>query len=194
MSRLEYGGHRAAILDFDIENRPSSYLGSDFTTAEITAISAKFVGSAVSFCWMLGRDDMRKALESFTELVRNADLLTGHYIRQHDLPIINGSLARHKLPLLGTVMTEDTKNDFKYAAGLSKSQENLGVLFGLPSSKFHMNAALWEQANGMYGLGEITAEGLALTEERVTSDVNMHIQLRARLHAGRYLCGPKVWG
>jgi hypothetical protein len=27
------------VLDFDIENRPLTYLGSDFTTAEVTAIA-----------------------------------------------------------------------------------------------------------------------------------------------------------
>lgn len=194
MSLVEYGGDGASILDFDIENRPSSYLGQDFTTAEITAICAKFVGSPTTHCWLLGRDDMHWALTEFSAMVSDATLLTGHYIRNHDLPIINGSLARHGLPLLGRVMTEDTKNDFRWASGLSKSQENLGVLFGLPSSKFHMNAALWEKANGMYGLGAITPESLALTEERVTSDVNMHIQLRRQLIAGDYLVGPSTWG
>jgi hypothetical protein len=49
---------RLRVLDFDIENRPLSYLGMDFTTAEITSIAASFEGSREIHTWLLGIDSM----------------------------------------------------------------------------------------------------------------------------------------
>src|SRR5690348_4789906 len=94
-SLFEYQGPPGCILDFDIENRPLSYLGMDFTTSEITAIACKWIdqpGSPTSTVtsWLLGEDDPIRMLEQFSEVYAAADLVTGHYIRNHDLPIING--------------------------------------------------------------------------------------------------------
>ena len=38
-ARIGVSARPLRVLDFDIENRPLSYLGSDFTTAEVTAIA-----------------------------------------------------------------------------------------------------------------------------------------------------------
>lgn len=84
------------ILDFDIENRPLSYLGQDFTTAEITAIAAGFTDSERISCWTLKLGgDSTDMLTAFRRMYDRADMVTGHYIRRHDLPIINGALLEH---------------------------------------------------------------------------------------------------
>jgi len=42
------------ILDFDIESRPLSYMGHDFTTSEITVIACKFLDDdSEPNCWAL---------------------------------------------------------------------------------------------------------------------------------------------
>ena len=46
------------VLDFDIENRPLSYLGSDFTTAEVTAIAWAWCDRPEDVtCVFIWRDD-----------------------------------------------------------------------------------------------------------------------------------------
>jgi hypothetical protein len=146
------------VLDFDIENRPLSYLGSDFTTAEVTAI----------------------AYES-------ADLVTGHYIRGHDLPMVNGALVELGLPVLPDKMTQDTKLDFARTKGISLSQESLGAMLRLDHQKVTMNQSKWRAAN------RLTPEGLTEVRERVTGDVRQHLQLRRELLAKGYLAPAKLW-
>ena len=178
----------AAILDFDIENRPLSYLGMDFTTAEITAIACKWVGEDAHRVWLLGEDDPQRMLEQFRELYVEADLVTGHYIRNHDLPIINGALAEYGLPALPRKMTCDTKNDLVGFKGISKSQENLCAMFEITAPKVQMNQVKWREAN------RLTRRGLALTEKRVVGDIYQHERLREELLARDLLKQSKPWG
>jgi len=177
------------ILDFDIENRPLSYLGQDFTTAEITAIAACFADEPKSMrCWLLGRHTGVAMLEGFRAMYDAADMVTGHYIRMHDLPIINGSMIENGLPCLADKMTCDTKLDLaRKGSVVSASQENLCQMFDLPQPKIHMNATLWRKAN------RLTPEGLALTEQRVVGDVIQHMALRKALNERGLLRSPKVW-
>jgi hypothetical protein len=188
MSLLEYTGGGAAILDFDIENRPLSYLGMDFTTAEITAIACKWVGQDAHMCWLLGEDDPLRMLEQFRHVYSAADLVTGHYIRNHDLPIINGALVEYDLEPLPRMMTCDTKNDLVGFKGISKSQENLCAMLGIEAPKVHMNTPAWREAN------RLTRKGLTLTEERVVGDIYQHEQLRAALLDRGLLKDTKPWG
>src|SRR5690242_8588722 len=93
MSSLTYRRlKQLRVLDFDIENRPLSYLGQDYTTGEITAIAASWEGEHHVKVWLLGRDSPDDMLRGFVDLYDQADIVTGHYIRKHDLPIINGAL------------------------------------------------------------------------------------------------------
>lgn len=173
------------VLDFDIENRPLSYLGSDFTTAEITAIAASFVGEDKVHVWALGEVTSEDMLRGFIELYNKADIVTGHYIRKHDLPIINGALMEFGLPKLGEKRTHDTKLDLIKALGISKSQENLSEMWELQESKYHMSQIKWRKAN------RLTPEGIEQTKKRVIDDVNQHKALRELLLENDYL-GPVV--
>src|SRR4029077_888621 len=81
-------------------------------------------------------------LAAFREAYDAADIVTGHYIRGFDLPILNARMMRHGLPLLGSTMAQDTKGDLARGQGLSKSQENLGAMFELRHPKVPMNTTL----------------------------------------------------
>lgn len=176
------------ILDFDIENRPLAYLGPDYTTAEVTAIAAcRHRQPKTMTVWLLGIDDYEAMLTEFRELYDAADIVTGHYIRAHDLPVINGAMLEAGLPPLGPKLTIDTKLDLKPVRHLSQSQENLSEMFGIKAAKAHMCNTAWREAN------RLTDAGLKLTAKRVIQDVLQHMQLRERLMAQDMLRPPKVW-
>jgi hypothetical protein len=174
------------VLDFDIENRPLSYLGSDFTTAEVTAIAWAWEPSDVTV-YLLGEHPLPYILSKFVEAFNQADMVTGHYVRGHDLPMLNGALMECRMPLLQTALVQDTKCDLIRSKGLSLSQESLGAMFRLDHAKVTMNQSKWRAAN------RLTAEGLVEVRNRVVGDVRQHIALRLELLAHGYLSAPRVW-
>ena len=180
-------GREQRILDFDIENRPLSYAGSDWTTAEVTAIAAGWTDQTRVRCWLLGRDDPEDMLLAFSDLYNAADCVTGHYIRKHDLPILNGALLEYHLPLLGPKLTCDTKGDLVKKKDMSASQESLSEMYGLSHPKEHMSQPKWREAN------RLTEAGLKETRRRVVGDVRQHKALRERLLEAGALGPPKVW-
>ena len=171
------------VLDFDIENRPLTYLGGDWTTADITAIAWSF-GRGVEVR-LLGRDEPEQMLADFCEAYNEADVVTGHYIRRHDLPMVNGALLERGLPGLTPKMSSDTKMDLVRVSGVSKSQESLAAMLGIRAPKLYMSQAAWRAANRL--------EHVELAERRVVLDVKQHMALRKALVA-RGLLGPgRVW-
>lgn len=181
-------GRQRRVLDFDIENRPLSYWRPDRPTAEITAIAACFTDSPLPpMVWVLGEDDPRHILEDFVELYEMADVVTGHYIRRHDLPIINGALVEAGLPTLSPKLTEDTKLDLVGFADIPKTQEHLAEMMGCAAPKVHMTQSKWREAN------RLTPAGLELTKERVVGDVLQHMEMRVKLRERGLLKAPRVW-
>lgn len=178
---------RLAILDFDIENRPLSYLGMDFTTAEVTAIAASFGADRRCYAWLLGKDEPVDMLREFVRMYDRADMVTGHYIRRHDLPIINGALLEFGLPPLSSKLVSDTKVDLLKWTNISKSQESLSAMLGLERPKVHMTQQDWRDAN------RLTPKGLKLTRARVVGDVRQHQQLREALVKAKFLGPPRLW-
>ena len=132
------------VLDFDIENRPLSYRGL-FPTADVTAIAAGWLHEPPSKvqCWLLGRETQLEMLEGFLELYNEADMVTGHYIRRHDLPILSGALMEHGLPVLEDKLASDTKLDLVRRKDLPASQEDLSEMLGVPAPKVHMTQTKW---------------------------------------------------
>lgn len=176
------------ILDFDIENRPLSYLGSDFTTAEVTAIAWAWADNPENVTvYLLGEHPLHYILAAFRAAYDQADMVTGHYIKGHDLPMVNGALMECLMPTLADKCVQDTKCDLVRSKGLSMSQESLGAMFRLDHAKEQMNQIKWRAAN------RLTPEGLAEVRRRVVGDVRQHIALRAELLARNYLTPPKVW-
>lgn len=175
------------VLDFDLENRPLAYLGPDFTTGEITAIAWSWEDEDAVEVRLLGRDDPRAMLRDFLDRYNGADMVTGHYILGHDLPVLNGALLEYGLPLLGPKYVSDTKVHLKKRKYLSASQESLAGMLGLGQEKDHLSNPMWREAN------RLTPAGLEFTRSRVVHDVIQHKALRQRLLAAGALKPPTLW-
>lgn len=190
MLRLKPSGRELRYLDFDIENRPLSYAGNDFTWGEITAIAASFEGERKIHTFLVGDkgQTVLDVIEEFLKLYDQADAVTGHYIRRHDLPIISDTMFELGYGYLPKKLASDTKIDLIAGSRVvSKSQENLGALLKLDAPKVQMNQVLWREAN------RLTPEGLKLTKQRVAGDVRQHKQLRAALIGEGALGPPVLW-
>lgn len=175
------------ILDFDVEARPLHWIGGDYVSKEITAIAWAWVGETTATAYLLGETDPIEMLQRFVAQYDQADLVTGHFIRGYDLPMVSGALTEYQLPPLGKKLTQDTKIDLVRSSGLSKSQESLGAMLGLAHPKVQMNQAKWRAAN------RLEPEGLAYVRERVMGDVLQHIEMRQRLLELGYLGPPVLW-
>lgn len=175
------------VLDFDIENRPLSYLGSDFTTAEVTAIAWAWTDAPEVTVYLLGEHDLSDILRAFVDAYNQADMVTGHYITGHDLPMINGALMELGMAPLADRMVQDTKVHLIRSKGISLSQESLGAMLRLDHQKVVMNQSKWRAAN------RLTPEGLAEVRARVAGDVLQHMDLRRELLELGYLTPPKMW-
>lgn len=176
------------VLDFDIENRPLSYLGSDFTTAEVTAIAWAWTDDPDQVTVrLLGEDHLPDILREFVAAYDTADLVTGHFVLGHDLPMLNGALMECGLPPLADKLVQDTKVHLMRAKGISKSQESLGAMFNLDAPKISMNQSKWRAAN------RLTPEGLHEVRERVVGDVRQHMELRRVLLERGMLAPPAMW-
>ena len=187
-ARIAVRARPMRVLDFDIENRPLSYLGSDFTTAEVTAIAWAWTDTPQNVSvFLLGEWELPEILTAFLRAYDDADMVTGHYVKGHDLPMLNGALMECHMAPLQDKRVQDTKVDLIRSKGLSLSQESLGAMFRLDHQKVVMNQSKWRAAN------RLTPRGLAEVRRRVTGDVRQHIELRHELLERGYLTPPRVW-
>ena len=176
------------ILDFDCEARPLSWIGQDYVTKEPTAIAWKLIGSrGKPTVFVLGEVSSVEMLTKFVEAYNQADMVTGHYIRGFDLPLINGALSDWNLPPLQAKLTSDTKLDFFKRHGMSNSQESIGAMLNIKHEKISMTQADWRSAN------RLTKEGIRLTKVRVSGDVEQHIEMRDEILKRGWLGPPRVW-
>lgn len=178
-------GRSYRILDFDCENRPLEYKG-DWTTGEVTAIGASWLGSREVDARLLtlNPDSAYDMLTWFRELYDEAGMVTGHYVHKHDLPLLSGAMLEHGLPKLTPKLVSDTHGDLPKKKDLSYSQEDLADMYDLAEKKFHPR---WRESN------RLTPRGIAETEARVVGDVKQHKALRVRLIAHGALKGPRMW-
>lgn len=180
------------ILDLDTECRPLSWYGMDWNSKEITAIATRFLDRQTTkfFAIHPSQDwegELQRMLEAFLVEYNQADIVTGHFIRGFDLPLINGALFEVGMPPLPGKEAHDTKIDLIRFSGHSKSQENLGALLKLEHDKIGMTQAEWRLAN------RLSKHGIRRTKERVCGDVEQHIELRGQLLRRGYLNPPKYW-
>jgi len=181
-------GRQLAVLDFDTECRPMHY--SDYRPeSQITAIAWSWVGSDKVQCRVLEQNlsNERSMLEAFLRAFNKADVVTGHYIRKHDLPLLVEHCMHLGIPLPKRVEVSDTMLDFRQTKGLGKSQANLSATFGLSAEKHNMTGATWREAN------KITAAGRAQARKRVVDDVIQNKEWRAFAIANGWLGPPKTW-
>ena len=176
------------VLDFDVEARPLHWISGDYVSKEITAIAWAWCDAPDDVtCYLLGESDPVTMLDAFRRAYDAADMVTGHFIRGYDLPMVNGALTEYQRPPLGDKLTQDTKIDLIRRQGLSSSQENLGAMLNLQHPKVKMDQQKWRDAN------RLTPEGRELARERVTGDVKQHIEMRRRLLELGYLSAPVMW-
>ena len=175
------------ILDFDIENRPLSYWTPDRPSAEVTAIAWSWIDKSFVDCALLGELDLPDVLEAFVKAYDEADVVTGHFIRRHDLPIVNGALIELGMKPLDRKLASDTRLDLMRLKDLPVSQEALAEYMGVKSPKIHMPQPAWREAN------RLTPEGLEKTRKRVVGDVKQHKEMRAELLRRGLLKPPKMW-
>lgn len=179
---------RLRILDFDSECRPMHY--SEWRAeSQITAIAWSWIADETVACEVLEQDlsNERSMLETFLEAFNAADIVTGHYLRKHDLPLLNDHCIRLNLPNLKPVLVSDTMADMPQIKGLGKSQENLSVTFDLSAEKHHMTGAQWRVANALDPAGRAGAR------KRCVDDVLQNKQLRALLLDRALLKPPQMW-
>jgi hypothetical protein len=176
------------ILDFDSECRPMHY--SEWRAeSQITGIAWSWIGEDKVDCVLLQQNlkNERAMLKAFLDVFNQADMVTGHYLRKHDLPLINDHCIRLGFPVLKPILVCDTMSDLRSVKGLGKSQENLSVTFGISAEKHHMTGAQWRVANAL------TPAGVEGTRTRVIADVLQNKQLRQELLDRGLLKSPKVW-
>jgi hypothetical protein len=191
-SRIQATGS-PRVLDFDLETRRLGFHdGGRFspTGCEPVIIAASWERGVQADFYSLNptwdERDAREMLEWFASLWDEADIVTGHYIRKFDIPIVNGCLFEWGYPPLKPKRTLDTHGDMPRLAGMSKSQENLGEMLRIGSKKFHMNDTLWREVS------RLTPRGLEEARARVVADVAQHQELRERL-SGDWLKSGRWW-
>lgn len=174
------------ILGFDIENRQGAYNG-DYPPAWITAIAACWHGQPNSLRYWQIKRGAGSALEEFLQMYKQANVVTGHYIRKHDLPIMNGVLAKLHRSTLEPKMTIDTKLDWVKKKDVSAKLEDMLEYYGIPHKKVHISTAVWERINAGY------PDALEILQERCVGDVVAQLALREKLAELGHLTEPKVW-
>lgn len=190
------------ILDFDVECRPLSWYGGDWVSKEVTAIAWAWVSPSDparikgrvqcvllegSLAGFTPEYQVGEMLYEFRQAYDAADIVTGHFIRGFDLPVLNGAALDVGVEPFGPKLTQDTKGDLVRFTGLSKSQESLGAMLGLKHPKVGMSQAAWRDAN------RLTPEGIERTRRRVVGDVKQHVEFRAALLERGLLGPPRVW-
>ncbi len=182
------------ILDFDTECRPMHY--SEWRPeSQITAYAWSWVGEAQVRTGLLRHRELERELRAFEREILTdflafydqADIVTGHYLLKHDLPLLNDHCIRLGLEPLGKKLVIDTKVHMPQIRSLGLSQENLGDLFRIDERKHHMSGRLWALAN------ELTREGRAQAKKRVVDDVLQHKAILAKLLERDVLGPPQVW-
>jgi len=186
---------KGRILGFDIENMPLTYYAPDYPTARITAIGMAFADNpkkTMHVCLLdpvngTGCSEVDMGIH-FLERYEEATLVTGHYIRKHDLPHINAMLFENGFVNgLKPKKTSDTKDDLQNWKGLPKNLEFLIAQLEVKTPKKHMTQHDWRSPN------MFKPEGLRSTQDRVASDVIGQLQLREELIDRGYLKKPRMW-
>jgi hypothetical protein len=193
-------------LVFDTECRPMHY--SEWRPeSQITAYAWKWVTVKGGLVIPWGNDKLYggvltqnmenevELLEAFLQAYDWADLVIGHYIRKHDLPLINDHCLRAGFKPISErpqKLIQDTKTDFVKVKALGLSQDNLAETFELGreeggTRKHHMSGANWRVANALDEAGRQDAW------ERVSSDVIQNLSLYQELRQRHALRAPLHW-
>lgn len=189
MAPIDRSSPSKRILIFDIENRPLSYWYDGNPTAEVTAIGWKWADDDETYSAAASKRRAPKSVvREFVRFYDEADIVLGHNIRRHDLPILNAACVENGLPILKPKLTIDTLRDLVVWKDIPKSLEYLCDLLGSPYEKFHMTQHSWREAN------RLVASGIDRALERVEVDVQATEWVWNELKRRDLLKGrPRTW-
>jgi hypothetical protein len=89
------------ILHFDCECRPGAWIGGDYVSRSLTAVAWCFRDEETTHSAILSPEDTntRRLLKEFFPAYDAADVVTLHYSRSFDLPLISHELHEHALTI-----------------------------------------------------------------------------------------------
>lgn len=188
LGRITIGTKTPRKLFWDIENRPLSYWYDGNPTAQVTAIAWALDDGPVYAELLTKRmESNKRMLREFSKAYAAADILIGHNIRRHDLPIALGALIEMHLEPIGPKLTQDTLRDLPRWKDIPKSLEYLGAWLGIDDGKEHMTQAQWRRAN------RLEPDGIEETRRRVESDVMLTRDVYNALMEKKLLKRPRMW-
>lgn len=185
------------VLIFDLEARPTAWIGGDYVGRSITAFAYCYLDSDEVVCeTLLGGTTTAEARIAHQQIMVNkvaaavetADLVIGHWVRGFDLPLLNAELERWRGAPLPRLMTIDTKSDRLVGSGLSQSLENLAFRYDTSVQKMDMREPMWEE----YNLWQ-TDRSIEWVASRVSSDILATRELYVAMDEAGRLNGPKAW-
>jgi hypothetical protein len=184
------------VLIFDLEARPTAWIGGDYVGRSVTAYAYCYLDSDEVTCHTLlgpGTPEERMAdhalmVAEVAAAVETADLVVGHWVRGFDLPLLNAETERVKGEPLPRVLTIDTKSDRLTGSGLSQSLENLAFRYDTSVQKMDMREPMWEE----YNLWQ-TERSIRWVRDRVSSDILATRELYIKMNEAGRLNGPKAW-
>ena len=177
------------ILDFDTENVPGFYWYDGATTDLLDTIAWSWMDETdvevetITNFHVNFRDPTTSltfpasGYVRFKEVVESADIVTGHNILRHDIPLLNATGLRLGEPQIRWPRTVDTLQFLRNMGlkGFPKGQEYLADHFGVGERKMHVGLYTWERA----ARGDLEARGVVI--ERCVSDVISHKELYREL-------------
>lgn len=178
------------ILIFDVEVRPTAWIGGDFVGRSMTCASYSWLDEDYVSTNIITRESTSNfdVVIPLASAIEAADLAVGHFIRGFDFTVLSGDLERNGLAPLEKVNTIDTKMDRLATSGLSESLENLIARYKLDTEKLRMSEPDWEAFN-LYQPPALVEKVRARCESDVKATKELFVALR---DAGR-LKDTKVW-
>lgn len=160
------------VLCFDIENKPGTHGLGDYTHKKVTAIACQFLDETEPHVWSVHWRNKQWVARQFLKQWEQADAVMGHFIRKHDMRLIQGFFIMADMPPLPAKRMIDTFLDVEpKTTGYSKSLENLCARWGCPISKLHVPEHAWDAAY------DGVPEYVEIMRQRAVTDVQMTIWL-----------------
>jgi len=178
------------ILDFDMESLAAGFADPAWVPQKITCIAWSWLGydavnSVISTQMGFFIPEIRAAmLEQFMPIYEQADMVTGHNLLRHDLPLLNAECMRLGLAKPKAKLVLDTMRLGK-TKGFKKGQDNIGGLLKTQQEKQAMDYQAWE-----YAYEDPTWQRVI---DRAESDVVMHKEIVSKMRERGWLKAPVVW-
>jgi hypothetical protein len=178
------------VLFYDLECRPTAWIGGDFTGRSATAFACCTLEDPQVYSVVLTRKmtSVAPIIRPIVAEIRKARLSVGHYVRGFDFPLLMADLERIGDPPLGRTLVLDTKIDRLQGIGLSESLGNLAARYEIEHQKEPVTEPMWEEHNLWQ-----TPRSVDWVRERVEGDVLANRELYLAMEAAGRLKTPKAW-